>query len=168
MSKRHEYALDVSDFKQNGPALNVAQLQLRAAQFTDMGVLAELMIDAYRGTVDDDGETLDDALDEIRAYLAGERGGQPLLTASHVAFVGPQVVGACLVADWQARKIPLIAYVMTRAAWKQRGVGKQLLSTVLQTLRAQGYHAVGAVITAGNRPSEQLLGRMGFRKVSSP
>jgi L-amino acid N-acyltransferase YncA len=42
------------------------------------------------------------------------------------------------------------------------------LSTVLQTLRAQGYHAVGAVITAGNRPSEQLLGRMGFRKVSSP
>jgi len=42
-----------------------------------------------------------------------------------------------------------------------------MLWAVLQTLREQGYHKVGAVITEGNIPSEQLLGRMGFQKVSS-
>jgi len=38
-----------------------------------------------------------------------------------LAFAGPLLVGACLVAAWQARQLPIIAYVMTRAEWKQRG-----------------------------------------------
>lgn len=166
MNKRHIYSLNLSDFTQSYPCINGACLQFRTAQFTDINVLAELMIDAYRGTIDYDDETVDDAVGEIRAYLAGERGGQPLLAASHLVFAGPLVVGACLVAAQQSRQDPLIAYIMTRAEWKQRGVGKQVLWTVLQALRVQGYHNVRAVITEGNIPSEQLLGQMGFRKVS--
>ena len=165
MARRHEYLLDLPTFERRRTPAPDARLQLRAAQLADAGALAELMIEAYQGTIDYDGETVDDALGEIRAYLRGERGGEPYLSESRLAFAGTQLVGACLVGDWQERQTPLINYVMTHGAWKRQGVGKQALAAALQTLREQGYREVRAVITEGNIPSERLLGGFGFRKV---
>ena len=45
------------------------ELELRPVQAADAPSLAELMIDAYRGTMDDDGETYDDALAEVYMCL---------------------------------------------------------------------------------------------------
>lgn len=166
MTKRNEYAFDLSDFDRHSPPVAVTDLQLRAARPTDANALAELMIDAYRGTIDHDDETLEDAIGEVQAYLAGERGGQPLLHVSRLAFAGPHLVGACLAEDWDARQRAMIAYVMTRAEWKSLGVGRQMLWAVLQALYEQGHREVRAVITEGNTPSERLFGLMGFRRVS--
>jgi RimJ/RimL family protein N-acetyltransferase len=145
--------------------MTLPDLQLRAAQPTDTQVLAELMLDAYRGTIDYDDETLDDAVGEIQAYLAGERGGQPLLSVSRLAFEGSVLVSACLAADWHERQGPAIAYVMTRAGWKNLGVAQQVLCAVLQALCEQGHRQAWAVITEGNTPSERLFGRLGFQRV---
>jgi RimJ/RimL family protein N-acetyltransferase len=123
------------------------------------------MLDAYRGTIDYHGETLEDAIDEIHAYLAGNRGGEPMLTVSRLALVGSLAVGACLVCRWDMRQWPLIAYVMTREEWKRRGVGQQALISTLQALREHGYDRVCAVITEGNVPSESLFHRVGFAEV---
>ncbi len=51
MTKRHEYSLDLSDFNQPGPLMTVAQLRLMAAQPTYANALAELMIEAYQGSL---------------------------------------------------------------------------------------------------------------------
>ena len=166
MTKRYEYSLDLSDFDQRSLSMSAADLQLRAAQPADTNALAELMIDAYRGTIDYDGETLKDALGEVQAYLAGERGGRPMLNDSRLAFAGSLLVGACLAVNWNERQLPLIVYVMTCVKWKNRGVGKQVLWAVLHALREQGNREVQAVITEGNTTSERLFGRMGFQKVS--
>lgn len=167
MRKRHEYALDLPDVEGRSQSVPVTRLELRPALPTDANALAELMFEAYRGTIDYDGEDLDDATREVNAYLASERGGQPLLTESRLAFDGNHLVGACLVAQWQERQTPLIAYIMTHAKWKNQGLGKQMLSAVLEALRQRGYEQVRAVITEGNRPSERLFGRMGFVRVDS-
>jgi RimJ/RimL family protein N-acetyltransferase len=167
MTKRHEYSLDLSNIDHYDPPLTAARLQLRTAQPTDAYALAELMIKAYRGTIDYDGETLEDAIGEVQAYLTGKKGGRPLLNESRLAFAGPLLVGACLAGDWHERQLPLIAYVMTHAEWKNRGVGRHMLCAVLQALREQNYREVRAVITEGNAPSERLFGRMGFQKVSN-
>jgi ribosomal protein S18 acetylase RimI-like enzyme len=108
------------------------------------------MIEAYRGTIDYDDETVEDALGEVQTYLAGGRGGRPLLDDSRLAFAGPHLVGACLAGEW-----------------KNRGVGEQLLRAVLSALREQGHQEVRAVITEDNVPSERLLGRIGFQKISA-
>jgi len=165
MTKRYEYVLDLSDFDQHRPSVTVAHLQLRAAQPTDANALAELMLEAYRGTIDYEGEALEDAMGEVQGYLAGEHGGRPLLNVSRLAFAGPLLVGACLAGDWDERQRPLIAYVMTRSEWKNLGVGRQVLWTVLQALHERGHSEVRAVITEGNTPSERLFGRMGFQRV---
>lgn len=166
MIERHEYSTDLAEFDPCSLPMAAIDLQLRAIRSTDSNAIAELMVEAYRGTIDDEGETLEDAIGEVNAYLAGERGGRSLLNDSRLAFAGPLLVGACLAADWHERQLPLIVYVMTCVKWKNRGVGKQMLWAVLQALREQGHLEVRAVITEGNTPSERLFGRMGFQRIT--
>jgi len=115
------------------------------------------MLDAYRGTIDDSGETLADAHDEVQAYLVGQRGGPALLQESCLGFVNNQLVAACLVTQGETGQHPLIAYVMTHADWKNQGIGRAILTATVQTLARSHYPTVWAVITQGNTPSERLF-----------
>lgn len=167
MPRRHEYFRVLSDFDGYSQPASATGLVLRPALPMDARTLAELMIEAYRGTIDYDGESLDDAIREVNAYLAGKRGGPALLNESRLVVDGHQLVGACLVAHWRERQTPLIAYVMTHATRKNRGLGKQMVSAVLVALQRQSHHQVRAVITEGNIPSERLFSRLGFTRVEA-
>jgi L-amino acid N-acyltransferase YncA len=165
MSNRYEYTLRLSDFVPLDASGIDNELELRPIQEADAPSLAEVILDAYRGTIDYDGETYDAALAEVQAFLNGERGGPPWLTISRQAFANTHLVGACLVAEWSERQLPMIAYLLTRAEWKRRGIGRQLLSSVLKVLREKGFSEVRAVITEGNEPSENLFRQFGFQKI---
>jgi RimJ/RimL family protein N-acetyltransferase len=141
-------------------------VRLRGLQPGDVPALAELMLDAYRGTIDDEGETLEDALNEVKAFLAGERGGKPYPDLSILCFAGDRLVSACLVGEWQSRRQPIIAYLLTLPTWKRRGLARLALMSALQALKEQGYTQVRAVITRGNVPSEQLFTSLGFTRVA--
>jgi GNAT superfamily N-acetyltransferase len=163
MKKRHEYFLGLSGFCP--PTERADGLQTRSCLTGDVQSLAELMLEAYRGTVDYEGESLEDAVKEVELWLAGARGGPALPDASRLAFDGARLVGACLAADWPWMRAPGIAIVITHPEWKNRGVGRRLLTEVLLTLSESGYEEVRAVITEGNIPSERLFAGLGFRNV---
>lgn len=167
MAKRSEYrlALDAIGFEASVPL--PPTVRLKPARIADGDALAELMIDAYRGTIDYDGETIEDALNEIHAYMDGQRGGVPLLELSRLAFREDALVSACLVAEWDDRNQPIIAYVMTSANTKRQGLAKQLLTTVLKLLSEAGHSEVRAVITNGNLASELLFRKLGFERVTA-
>ena len=167
MANRNEYFLKLAKFPHTDAPLHDAVLQIRPVQTADAPSLAELMVDAYLGTIDYDGETFDDALAEVSAFLAGQRGGQPWLMMSYVALVDSHVVGACLTGEWRERQLPIIAYLMTGANWKKHGMGRQLLYRVLKALSENGYSEVRAVITEGNKPSENLFLQVGFQRVTA-
>jgi len=167
MTNRNEYFLKLAEFPHTDGPLHDAVLQIRSVQTADAPALAELMVDAYRGTIDYDGETLDDALAEVSAFLAGQRGGPPWLMMSYVALADAHVVGACLTGEWRERQLPIIAYLMTSSNWKKHGLGRQLLYRVLKALSENGYPEVRAVITEGNEPSENLFLQVGFQRVTA-
>lgn len=130
----------------------------------DREALAALMIDAYRGAIDDDGETLDDARAEIDGYFSGTDLA-PLLEYSWVA--GAETLdAACLVAHWPARNCALFAYLMTRAAAKGQGLAGRLVAASLRDLAGARHTEARAVITMGNEPSERLFTRLGFQQVT--
>lgn len=164
LSQREEYVLELSVLEWDPLVSGKDRLHLRAAELEDTTILAELMLAAYHGTTDDEGETLEEAIEEVDAYLAGDRGGEALLRESRLAFVGPLLVGACLLAEWEERQVPLVAYVMTRKEWKRRQIARQVLGASLLALTGQDYHEIRAVITKGNIPSERLFESMGFQK----
>jgi hypothetical protein len=101
-------------FVELGPRAEPAiGLPVRSPKAADIEVLAALMLDAYRGTVDADGsETFDDARAEVGGYFS-VASGEPMTEQSFVAFDGDRAVSAVLVSRYDG--VPLIAYAMTAA-----------------------------------------------------
>jgi len=137
-------------------------LKLRRPRPDQVGALGELLLDAYRGTVDDEGEDLAASMREARMYFDGKQGGPAMLADSVVAWRGDVPVAACLVAEWTEHRCPFVAFVATRADSKGAGVGRLLLAVSVRRLSRAGHREVRAVITRGNRPSEALFRSLGF------
>jgi GNAT superfamily N-acetyltransferase len=133
-------------------------LPTRRLDSTDAEALAALMIDAYRGTIDDDGETIEDARNEIDGYFAGSS-GTPLLEASAGAIEGGVMVAAVLVSTFRGE--PLIAYLMTGRAWTRRGLATSLVQGALADLASMGASRAHLWVTAGN-PAERIYECLGF------
>ncbi len=125
----------------------------------DRDRLAELMLDSYIGTIDYEGEGIDEAQAEVVDYL----GGRPNLESSWVIEDGDLLLAAVLVSNLEGA--PLIGYVMTRAAAKGHGVAATLLEKCLQSLGDQGWETVDAFITSGNTASERLFDRAGATRI---
>jgi hypothetical protein len=130
----------------------------RQPSHEDRGALAQLLLDAYRGTVDDEGETIAEALEATDRYLQRivpeyslvlERGDALLAMAFTVVVRGTHYIDP----------------VATASAVKRTGVGAGAASAVLALLRDGGIMEVGAVITEGNVASERLFLGLGFERV---
>ena len=134
----------------------------RHAELEDREALALLMHDAYVGTIDDDGETIDDARNEVRSIYEGTY-GEALLDTSWVYVDAGQLLAACLITFWEGA--PLVASLMTAAQIKGRGLAGQLLRAALTNLSQRGYQEVHAFVTQGNTPSERALARAGFQRI---
>lgn len=165
MGLRSIYRLDLDKFVRPEPELSLGYMIIRSPQVVDLEDLTRLMLDAYKGTIDD-WETHEDALNEVRAYFAGERGGPQLMDCSKVYELRKKIVSACLIAESTELQIPNIAYIMTSAEMKRQGLARSLLITTLRGLRDLEYTAVQAVITDGNAPAEQLFIQTGFERVA--
>lgn len=117
-----------------------------------------LMKRAYKGTIDDEGETLDQCIQEIRDTVAGKYG--PFLKdASFIACFEDRIVSASLVTMWQGK--PLLAYSMTDPDYQRRGLAGSLIKMSLNTLADAGISELFLVVTVGN-PAQNLYSRLGF------
>lgn len=133
---------------------------IREVRRDDAEALASLMHEAYRGTIDDDGETLDDAGEEIRKTFAGEY-GEPLDACSFVAaWPDGRLASASLITVWEG--VPLVAFTMTHPEAKGKGLAGALLARSLDTLSRLGYREVSLVVTEGNEPATGLYEWLGF------
>jgi RimJ/RimL family protein N-acetyltransferase len=152
---RHRYDVTPSTFTPAGGLLPNG-LQLREPVPDDHTGLAALMLSAYVGTIDYEGETLADAGDEVARWFANEA----YRAASLVALERDHIVGGVL--NSLIDGVPLIGYVMTSAERKGMGIAGVLVETALQAIFVDGHRRVSAWITEGNVPSERLFTRLGF------
>jgi hypothetical protein len=87
--RRHQYHLNLNDIRQPTVMLE-AGLSVRNPGQNDIEALAPLVLNAYRGTLDDEGEDLDDA----REFVASSVSQEPIVAASWLAFSGDEPVSA--------------------------------------------------------------------------
>jgi ribosomal protein S18 acetylase RimI-like enzyme len=128
----------------------------------DMPDLSRLMLDAYRGTIDYEGETLDDAAAEIRGTLGGQYG--PFLRdCSFAVEESDELVAACLVTWSDILKAPFLAYSITRPDRQSQGLAAFLIKTSVNALLARGHRELHLVVTEGNAPAQHLYEKLGFR-----
>lgn len=113
------------------------------------------MLDAYRGTIDDEGEGEHEALSAIDHYL-----GSCKREWSRVIERDDHLLAMCFVLEVEGSWY--IDPIAVAANSKKEGLGFRLLLAVLNILQESGVSEVGAVITDGNVPSERLFSRLGF------
>lgn len=152
---RHRYQIDLGEAPPPDPGLP-AGVTARVPVAGDVDALAALMLDAYRGTIDYEGEGMAEAVAEVAGYLAG----RPMVSESVVLASGGEIVSACLISDGEGS--PLVGYVMTAAAEKRRGLGTAATVLALRRLHAAGHRRIEAYITEGNIPSERIFLGLGF------
>jgi RimJ/RimL family protein N-acetyltransferase len=163
---RFEYAFELKNFDHSIVPGSLSEIVWRNPTAADKQILAELMFASYLGTIDYDGETVEDALKEVESYFS-ERSDQTWLGYSWLAFLENELAAACLVEFWQDRNAPLIAYIMTAPHWKGKHLATAALFRSLQTLADNKYLEARAVITEDNVPSEKIFTRIGFKRLSS-
>jgi RimJ/RimL family protein N-acetyltransferase len=159
---RFEYAFELENLRRSTTPDSFAEGIWRNPTIADQQILAELMLDSYRGTIDYDGETIDDAIREVDSYFSHQDSGW--FDYSWLAFIENDLVCASLVGFWKDRNSPIIAYVMTASQHKGKHLATIGVSRSLESLAEKNYTKVYAVITEGNVPSEWVFTRLGFRR----
>jgi ribosomal protein S18 acetylase RimI-like enzyme len=152
------------DLRQTLPAEHQF-LTLRPLVESDAPGLAELMLAAFRGTVDDEGEDLDRARDEVQRTFAGGY-GRLLWNSSFVVEVEPAkpaLLSASVLTFWQ--ELPLLSCLVTQPDAGRRGLATALLRQSAHTLASQGYARLDLFVTRGNAPAERLYSKLGFHDV---
>lgn len=137
-------------------------IKVRTLTPADRDALAQLMLDAYRGTIDYEGETLVEAIGEVDSWLADSA----LLEHSFGAVTDNGLRSAILVMQLQGE--PFIAIVMTHPSVKRMGYGRLVAHAALSSLLDAGHRRVVFYITDGNTASESLFSSLGARPADEP
>ncbi len=132
---------------------------LRAPRRDDAAALGALLRAAYAGTIDDEGETEAEAVEEIVKTFGGTYGAYDEACSRLVERDGVPV-SACLVTRWQAR--PFVAFSVTHPAWQRRGLARAGLQAAMHALHARDDHELRLAVTLANAPARALYESLGF------
>lgn len=126
----------------------------------DNEAVAELLLDAYRGTIDDEGETMVEAREAATAML-----GWAHPAHSVVLRRNSRLIALCFVQEVADNFY--IDPIVVAAAHKQQGLGRRMVATCLASLAATGVTSAGATITDGNEASERLFASLGATRIGA-
>ena len=155
--QRHKMKLDLTrqTFTKTWPC--------RPASPADAPALGRLMIEAYRDTVDYDGETVEQAIEEVTGML-GSKYGDFMPSSSFLVEVEGQPIAACLITFWQ--EAPLVTVLMTHPSYKGQGLGTFLMRQSINALYVQGYQDLYLFVTVGNEDAQHIYEKLGFVMVA--
>jgi ribosomal protein S18 acetylase RimI-like enzyme len=126
--------------------------------------LAQLMLAAYRGAADDEGETIAEALQEVDNVLVSA--DRPFIPeASFVIELDAELASASLISLF--RGAPLVTHIMTHPRYKRSGLGASALLSSANALREQGWNSLSLYVTDNNAPALALYRKLGFQTTST-
>lgn len=137
------------------------QWPCQTVRMSDANDLAMLLCAAFRGTIDDEGETFSAAVREIDKTMAGDY-GRLIPECSFVIESSEFISSACLVSWYEPVQGPFVVFTMTRPECKGRGMARFLLQKSINALIEQGETQLTLIVTDGNVPAQQLYASLGF------
>jgi ribosomal protein S18 acetylase RimI-like enzyme len=117
------------------------------------------MWEAYRNTVDDEGETLEDAISEANRTMSGVY-GEVLTDCSFFVAQSGKLIGACVVTNFEGA--PLLAFSMTHPDSCRRGIAESLIGMALDRLESEGHAEIFLYVTIANVPAVCMYEKLGF------
>ena len=124
--------------------------------------VGRLLQAAYRGTIDDEGETESDAVAEVDRVLAGAY-GPFVASSSFLVDEGDRVAGASMVTSWEEK--PYLAHLVVHPDVQRRGLGMYLMTVTGNALFSAGHSSLELMVTEANEPAVALYRKLGFKLV---
>ena len=103
---RFEYVFELKNFSPPFMPDPLIDTTWRNPSFVDQQILADLMLDSYRDTIDYDAETIHDALREVESYFSEQHGDSTWLNRSWLGLIKEELVCASLVGFWKVEALP--------------------------------------------------------------
>jgi GNAT superfamily N-acetyltransferase len=130
----------------------------------DVDALGQLMLAAYRGTIDYEGESLEEAIEEVYSVLAGAYG--PFFEdCSYIIEDEGKILSASMIVLSDKVNAPLLAFSMTHPEHKRKGMAEFLLKASINWLLDADHQELYLVVTEGNTGAIRLYEKLGFRRV---
>jgi GNAT superfamily N-acetyltransferase len=138
------------------------QWLIREISNDDAESLGYLMLEAFRGTIDYEGETLTESIAEITDTLNGKYG--PFLDrCSFLIEKDGAVVSAVIVTFYEEMMLPLLAFAMTHPDFRNQDMSSHLIKRSINALLDEGYDEAYLVVTEGNGPAVHMAEKIGFK-----
>ena len=140
----------------------------RGLRRDDAEQLAVLMLESYRGSVDDSGETLADARGAVSQLLAGDFGEVDWDACMVAERDGGALASATIVTRDRVGPKPLVkgeaflAFSMTAPGSKRQGLARAGLERLIGLLARRGERRLHLVVTRSNEPAVSLYQSLGF------
>ena len=126
--------------------------------------MAELLYQAFHGSLDDRGETLEDWELEITNVVTGGYG--PFMK-EHSFIYQENGVFQGVVMTGLFRNVPLILYAAVAPDFRRQGKAGMLLNQVMRSFEATAYQEVFLVVKESNEPAKALYEQLGFKEKGS-
>ena len=139
-----------------------SEISAELVRTEDAQALGLLMFESYQGTIDYDGETLEQSIQEMQETLNGKY-GKLLNENSYVIYENGLAVSAVIFVFFSKENMPLLAFNMTHPTFKGRGLSQKLIAKGLNSLIDSGYQNACLVVTEGNQPAQMIYEKLGFR-----
>ena len=131
----------------------------------DSFALGEVMYEAYKGTIDYDGETIDEAAEEVKGTLDGKYGH--LIDSACLTLENSNRIASAIFFTWfEDEEMPLLTFSMTRVSEKGKGFAKELIKESLMRLKELKYSKCCLFVTEGNEPAISIYKSIGFKSCS--
>lgn len=156
LPKRIRMCLDLVEKVSNYP------VEIVPASGLDLITLGSAILDAYKGTIDDEGEDLGQTVDDLKRLFRGLYG--PLVEeSSNVILEDGRIAAGLLVCLY--RNEPTITYTFTGKAHRRRGYATILIEKACEELRKKGYDSICLYVTLENSDAVNLYESLGFYEV---
>lgn len=136
------------------------QIEVSPIENFETEVLANLMVDAYRGTVDwEEGDNETQALVEIKETMSGKYGSFQAKASGAIVDSYGNPISALFVSIFEGR--PTVIFLFTRKDHLKQGFATSLIRNSAYVLEKSGHSEIALYVSTEN-PARMLYERLGF------
>ncbi len=127
----------------------------------DITKIAAAMLEAYEGTVDQQEETVEEAILEVEKIMK-DGYGLFIAEASYWIEMNDEAAAVICINLWNEK--PLITEIYTRKNFLHQGMASTLIRKSMDTLNLMGYDEIILNVTAENSNALKLYEKLGFKQ----
>lgn len=135
--------------------------QLKPIKQQDITKVAATMLEAYEGTVDQQEETLQEAILEVEKIL-NDGYGPFIAEASYWIEMNDEAAAVICINLWNEK--PLITEIYTGKKFLHQGMANTLIRASMDKLNRMGYGEMALNVTVENSSALHLYEKLGFVK----